>query len=369
MLRTTRLALCAATVSAATAHGQWRPHQTGTTAEFRSLSVPNASVVWAGGRGGWFARTTDAGKTWRADTVPGASSLFFTGVHAADSNTAHLLGTNFDGGAAKIFRTDDGGRTWKEQFALVRAGVFFDGLAFWDRSHGIAFSDPVDGAFLIVTTSDGGSTWTQVPRERIPPPLEGEAAFAASGAAIAVRGTQHVWFATGGGRQARVYHSADRGRSWTVFETPLAGGRTAGIFALAFNTASNGIAVGGDYQQPRAAGENVLVTGNGGRSWRVAGRALPAGVRYGVSFVPGRPSAVVAVGPSGSGYSLDGGASWVAIDTMPFNTVRFISPTVGWAAGTNGRIARFAGRFPSPGSRRATEKPRNSRAATTESGR
>jgi hypothetical protein len=49
----------------------------------------------------------------------------------------------------------------------------------------------------------------------------------------------------------------------------------------------------------------------------------------------------VAVGTSGSSYSLDEGTSWVTFDAEPFNVVAFAG-SVGWAAGPNGRVARFS---------------------------
>ncbi|HEX7051811.1 MAG TPA: nuclear transport factor 2 family protein [Longimicrobiales bacterium] len=343
-------AAAASTASAPTmAYGQmpaWTPQQSGTAAEFRGLSAAGADVAWAGGRGGVFARTTDGGRTWTADTVPGAASLFFIDAHAVDARSAYLLGTSFEGGEARIYRTTDGGEHWTLQYRQRKAGVFFDGMAFWDAERGVAFSDPVDGAFLIVTTDDGGEHWREVPRADIPPPLEGEAGFAASGTGIAVAGSRHVWIGTGGGRVARVLRSSDGGRTWTAAETPLPGGATAGIFGIAFRDTLHGVAVGGDYQDRTGGGLNVLRTDDGGRTWQLVASAAPPGVRYGVAYVPGAPTpTLVAAGPSGTGYSVDDGRSWTAIDTLGYNTIAFAGPRAGWAAGPGGRIARWQGAF------------------------
>ncbi len=320
---------------------QTQSQNSGTAAEFRGLSAAGDAVVWAAGRNGTFARTRDGGATWAADTVPGAASLFFIDVHAVDGNTAILLGTHFDGGLAKIFRTDDGGSSWVETYSDSRAGVFFDGLAFWDADHGIAFSDPVEAGFLVITTGDGGRSWQPVPPERIPPPQAGEAGFAASGTAITVQGTRHAWFGTGGGAVARVYRSSDRGRSWTVAETPLGAGPTAGIFGVAFRDTLNGVAVGGDYRDPNGDGVNVARTRDGGRTWTLAGQSEPSGVRYGAAYGQWTGGAIlVAVGPSGWGYSHDDGATWTSIDTLGYNTiVAADAATRLWVAGVEGRIA------------------------------
>jgi photosystem II stability/assembly factor-like uncharacterized protein len=325
---------------------RWTEQSSGTTVEFRGLSAAGPNVVWAAGRNGTYGRTVNGGETWTSGTVAGASELFFIDVHAVDANTAYLLGTHFDGGLAKIYKTTDGGAVWIEQYRDTTPGVFFDGMAFWDPESGIAFSDPVADGFLIVTTDDGGTTWTRVPPEAIPPPLRGEAGFAASGTAIAVYGDSSVWIGTGGGPVGRIYRSTDRGRTWSVSETLIAAGPTSGIFGITFWDADNGVAVGGDHTRPQDATDNVARTRDGGRSWTLVGRAQPAGVRWGITHATGHGGPIlVATGPSGWGYSSDAGATWQVGDTLGFNTVTAApAEATLWLAGTQGRVARL--RFP-----------------------
>jgi photosystem II stability/assembly factor-like uncharacterized protein len=100
--------------------------------------------------------------------------------------------------------------------------------------------------------------------------------------------------------------------------------------------------VGGDFRKPKEAAVNVLRTRDGGRTWTPVARSRPAGVRYGVAVVPGTPGpALIAVGPSGWGYSPDGGATWQAADTTGYNTVDAGGPGRIWLAGREGRIARI----------------------------
>src|SRR5690606_40744263 len=127
----------------------------------------------------------------------------------------------------------------------------------------------------------GGRPWGVVAAGSIPPALEGEAGFAASGTAVVTQPGGLAWIGTGGGSVARVYRTADYGATWEAAETPLAGGGTAGIFGVAFRDSLNGVAVGGDYQQRTAATLNVLRTRDGGRTWELVGASAPAGVRYG----------------------------------------------------------------------------------------
>jgi hypothetical protein len=86
---------------------------------------------------------------------------------------------------------------------------------------------------------------------------------------------------------------------------------------------------------------NVAITEDGGRTWRVAKGPLPVGYLSAVSVVPGS-SNVVAVGLAGTAFSGDGGESWLMVDSVAYNSVRF-DGTAGWAAGPKGRVAKWSG--------------------------
>ncbi|HKG91328.1 MAG TPA: hypothetical protein VKA84_05530, partial [Gemmatimonadaceae bacterium] len=335
-----RLAVAALLINAAAARqasGPWEPQRSGTTAGLRGVGAAGATVAWASGTGGTYLRTTDGGRTWRASVVPGADSLDFRDVHAFDAGTAVLMAT-----AGRIYRTRDGGRGWTLAYANVREGIFLDGMAFWDERRGIAFGDPMPdrgGRFLVLLTGDGGASWREVPADRLPPSLPGEAAFAASGTSIAVGATGMAWFATGGATGtaavARVFRTEDGGETWSVSDTPVpAGAGSRGIFSLAVApdaAGAAGVAVGGDYQAPNEARDNVALTQDGGRGWSLprpgggdpaAGR--PGGYRSAVAYVPGSAGrALVAVGTSGTDRSADGGATWARVDTTAYNAVAF----------------------------------------------
>lgn len=317
----------------------WIRQAVPTQTELRGLAAASRGVVWATGRGGVVAHTRDGGVTWLADTIPDAGRLFLVDVYAADDRSAVVLGTDFDGGLARIYRTVDGGLTWSVVYEDHRDGAFYDGLACWDLSHCVAFGDAIDGRLVVVRTEDG-RTWLRLGDDALPPALAGEGGFAASGTAVSALGRRHAWIGTGGGRVARVYRSDDGGASWSAVETPLPASASAGIFGVAFADTLHGIAVGGDYANPRAPGPNVLASDDGGRSWHAAGSTSPAGVKYGVVHLRGTAAGYVVVGPTGSGWTLDAGRSWTAIDTTSYNTVAFASPAAGWVAGPDGRVAR-----------------------------
>jgi photosystem II stability/assembly factor-like uncharacterized protein len=324
------------------ATAQWKAQASPTDVELRGLAIPSARVVWASGRRGTVVHTTDGGATWRRDTIAGASGLDLRAIAATSARVAHAISI---GDSSRIYRTTDGGTSWSLRWSATRKGTFLDAIRFWDARHGIAMSDPVGGRFMLLTTDDGGDTWTEIPPERIPPALQGEGGFAASGSCLTVLGFGDVWFGSGGARGARIYHSPDRGRTWTVHDTPIrAGTASAGIFSVAFRDRRHGVIAGGDYQQPTLRGRNLAMTSDGGRTWTLADSATsPAGYRSAVTFVPGTGGRMlVAVGLSGTDVSRDGGATWSSVDSVAYNSVGFASASRGWAVGPKGRIARWA---------------------------
>lgn len=325
-------------LNAVPAAAQWSAQASGTAVELRGLSVVSPVIAWASGQHGTVIRTTDGGRTWAAATVAGAETLDLRGIAAISARTAFAMSI---GDSSRIFRTTDGGHTWSLQFVSTRKGSFLDAIRFWDARNGIAVSDPVNGKFLIVTTRDGGETWQEIPAEGMPPALAGEGAFAASGSCLTVQGEGAAWFVTGGAAVARVFHSTDFGKQWVAWDSPLrAGVASAGIFSVAFRDAVHGVISGGDYARAALGGRNVAFTSNGGRSWMlVDSAASPQGFRSAVEFAPGtRGRELVAVGLNGTDRSHDGGLTWAATDTVPYNSLQFGGRS-GFVVGPGGRAA------------------------------
>jgi len=309
----------------------------GTTASLRGVWAVNEKVVWASGTRGTYLKTTDGGATWTAATVAGAESLDFRDVQGVDENTAYLLSIG-TGETSRVYKTSDGGAHWNLSLQNPDAKGFFDEMAFWNPRHGILVGDQVDGQMVVMTTEDGGKTWQ---RQRLPPALPGEGAFAASGAGITVFGERDVWIGTGGKGAARVYHSGDGGRTWTVAGTPMRDdSAAAGIFSLAFLDAKHGIAVGGDYNKADDETGNIAVTSDGGATWVKPDGTPPKGFRSAVACLADR-KVWIAAGPSGADASTDGGKNWRQFDSGNYNALSFASSEAGWAVGARGRIAVF----------------------------
>jgi photosystem II stability/assembly factor-like uncharacterized protein len=247
-----------------------------TTESLRGASAVSRTVAWASGTHGTYLRTTDAGVTWSAAQVPDAAALDFRAVVAFSADEAFLMSSG-SGELSRIYHTSDGGVHWQLQFTNTNPKGFFDSMVFWDRTHGVMLGDPIANEsgqlrFEVLVTDDG-ENWRPIPAAQMPPAVKGEGAFAASNSCITILPSAsdgNVWFATGG-TAARVFHSADRGKSWEVFETPILHGvDSAGIFSIAFRDAMHGVIAGGDYKRPDDDGPNLAFTEDGGKTWKLS---------------------------------------------------------------------------------------------------
>ena len=323
---------------------QWTLQKSNVTERLRGVSAVNDRVAWASGSSSTVLRTDDGGATWKRLTVT-ADKLDFRDIDAINERTAYVLAIG-NGDASRIYKTTDAGATWTLQFRNTEPQAFYDSMSFWDENHGIVIGDSIAGQFCILITENGGTTWKRIPSETLPAALPNEGAFAASGTNIAVGGRSHAWIATGGGAKSRVLRTSDRGRTWQITDAPLKAGASAGIFSIAFRDARHGMIVGGDYTKEGEATDNLAITKDGGATWSLQ-KGL-SGYRSVVAHVPGsgqRKKAWVAIGPSGTDYSVDDGATWQRVDGPGFDTLSFVRSTrrdaVGWAAGNGGSIGKL----------------------------
>lgn len=309
-----------------------------TAENLRGISTPSNEVAWASGTHGTYLRTVDGGTTWQVAQVPGAEALDFRDVEAFSADLAYLLAAG-PGDQSRIYKTTNGGKTWTLQFTNQEPQGFFDCMAFWDRDRGIAVGDPVKGKFELITTNDGGATWKPIPPSALPPAMDGEGAFAASGTCIAVQGKKNAWFATGGKSTARVFHSKDAGSTWTVSATPIVhGADSTGIFSIAFRDSKHGVIAGGDYKQPDRDFPGLAFTDDGGRTWKeaaVSPQSYFSAVAYrgGQILVAGTAHAACMADPASK--------SWTKLWNLNLNAVSVTPAGRAIAVGPKGLIVAF----------------------------
>lgn len=333
-----RVILC---LLATVAGAWWSVETTGIDTNLRGISVVEGkragqnTTIWASGSNGVILRSLDSGKRWERLKVAGGETLDFRGVQAFDENVAYVMSSG-EGDKSRIYRTTDGGKSWDLHYTDKRKDFFLDGIACISVTSCFALSDPVDGKFLLLHTNNG-KQWKEMPNAGMPAALTKEGSFAASNTTLLLYGKREIYFATGG-PAARVFHSTDLGKSWTVSETQVLSGKTSqGIFSLA-RSGDMVVAVGGDYTKPeqpeRVAGYSL----DRGKTWKVVEQG-PGGYRSAVAKYAG---GFVAVGPNGADVSADG-VRWVAAGALNLNTVGF-SGSKGWGVGAKGTVAEFSGR-------------------------
>ena len=315
-----------------------------TNENLRGISVLTDGIAWASGTHGTYLRTTDGGSSWQAAQVPGAEALDFRDVEAFSADFAYLLSAGA-GEQSRIYKTVDAGKTWTLQFTNKNPKGFFDCMAFWDRDHGIAVGDPVaDNSgrlkFELIVTDDGGNHWNPLSSESLPPAIEGEGAFAASGTCITVQSNRNVWFATGG-KAARVLHSTDAGKTWTVADTPITHGEdSTGIFSIVFRDATHGVIAGGDYKHPEEDGPHLAFTGDGGLTWKLSPLS-PQAYFSAAAFARPDSDAVLVVGSASSAY-VDAVAKTQKAWPTNLNAVSVTPTGEAIAVGPKGTILRIA---------------------------
>ncbi|HEY2821931.1 MAG TPA: YCF48-related protein [Candidatus Acidoferrum sp.] len=300
-------------------------------------SANNTQILYATGNNGVILRSPDAGKSWTRLHIDNADTADFRGVQSFGANIAYVFSVGTDN-KSHIYKTSDAGQTWSTQYSDPRPAFFLDGLACRDEKTCFAISDPIDGKFPILHTEDG-EHWTELPKDTEPSALPTEGLFAASNSSLILCGPNHndIFFATGG-PAARVFHSHDNARSWTVVTTPiLSGNASSGIFSIACHGRTL-VAVGGDYQNPAATKSIAAYSTDMGATWHLSDQS-PASFRSAVTYAG--PNTWIAVGTTGADISTDNAAHWAPLTHENANAILALGSHQFLTAGPKGTITKL----------------------------
>ncbi|MBX5436284.1 MAG: hypothetical protein IRZ33_03605 [Alicyclobacillaceae bacterium] len=306
-------------------------------------------------------RTTDGGRTWRAELTRSRPDPVFRNVSLQFTDQHHgwLMVQTTDDMVTTLSRTTDGGRSW----ALVQPKLFQARFA----PGALDFVSPTTGwipvssgasplAGLIALTTDGGRTFRTLGANRYWSILSADLVSASDGwAAGEYAGTTgYLLHTTDGGRSfeqvlpspypvgpvsfvddhtaygaasvsdpAAVVRTDDGGRTWRVAGRMPLSGDSYRLRSLAFASTNDGYllaAPANPYQ--KGAAPSLYRTGNGGASWALVSSRFPQGLDWNGSQMrawPGGrlmveaqmyPSVVILV-------SKDGGHTWHRYATVP----------------------------------------------------
>ncbi|WP_405378391.1 T9SS type A sorting domain-containing protein [Nonlabens sp. Asnod3-A02] len=318
-------------------HAQfWTENSSGFTNNLTGLNrfhVVDENVAWAIAYDGvntinnvqQFSKTDDSGNTWSAGSFDlGDTGLGISDVSGVDGTTAFVAAHPRQAGQqGGIWKTIDAGMTWTQQTgaAFNSATSFPNVVHYFDANNGLAIGDPANGYWEIYSSNDGGATYTRIPSSSLPSPLSNETGFLAQ---FAYSGNS-IWFTTSAGR---IVHSADRGVSWSVYQSPLSNfGGTAISGDISFATATRGVI------QDNSG--NLYRSIDAGANWTtivLSGTGAPYGGA--ITYIPNTTSMVSTGGEvsfAGSSYSRDDGVTWINIDTDQHVDNVFFNTTVGYS--------------------------------------
>jgi len=222
---------------------QWSSQTSGSTGQFFSVSAVSDMVCWAAGATATVRKTTNGGSTWEnGNSSPGVIAGDIYNIYAWSANDAICTTSP---AASNIYKTTNGGATWTLSHTV--AGGFINALQMVSATEGYATGDPVGGIWEFLKTTDGGTTWAQVPTA--PAQVGTEAGWNNS---FSIIGTNMWW----GTNSTKVYRSTDMGATWS---SGVSTG-TVNTYALHYNNPTTGI----------AGGTATVVSANGGTSYTAA---------------------------------------------------------------------------------------------------
>jgi photosystem II stability/assembly factor-like uncharacterized protein len=188
----------------------WKLQTTGSDRHIFALQFVTAKRGHAAGDYGTMVHTEDGGATWTKMQVPEEvklpDSALDTGVQPGDVN---LYGLSYGdenhawivGEFGIVMTTADGGLTWTQQHTPIESTLF--GVRFTDAQHGVAVG--IDSVILV--TDDGGATW-----QPLKAPVNGRSLYD-----VFIRGDQG-WIV---GDQGTILKTADGGRTWAAEPLPI----------------------------------------------------------------------------------------------------------------------------------------------------
>jgi|GEM_PF-2910074 len=224
----------------------WKSQSSGTSQRLNWVKAVSDQIAWIAGNNGTILRTINGGNNWWNAAV-NLPVVNYWCIDAMDDLRAIVPVYTQDPVStvytASIYKTIDGGSNWVKKYE--KNDVFINTVKMFDSMNGIALADPVQGKWLVLSTSDGGETWT--PQSNAPVQKEGELGNFGS----CWQSIDKGWFGTD---KPRAY--ALSGSSWT--ELPVA--LLDHVNTLSFDESGNGMA--GDTNTGK-----MVRTRNWGQNW------------------------------------------------------------------------------------------------------
>lgn len=299
--------LLVATVFFTNSYGQTWSERTSSLPTSKAalyLSIVDDNTVWTFAQPNNFSVSTNGGTTFtNVQGGPFTTGTPVSSISAISATTAYFCAASTVS-LTGVYKTIDSGVTWTKQASAGYSdvGSYPDGIHFFDTNNGLTYGDPTLGYFEIYTTSNGGANWVRVPSSSIPAMLSGEFEYSNLNESEG----NSFWFSTNLGR---VFHSTDKGLTWSVYSFPIDAGK---LVFMTFSDINKGIVtyVSGGILK-------METTTDGGTTYSPISFSGITNVNR-IEYIPGT-NQIVAKYSSGSlfsdYFSGDNGVTWTSLST------------------------------------------------------
>jgi photosystem II stability/assembly factor-like uncharacterized protein len=262
-------------------------------------------------------KTTNGGTTWSVfDVTPGVGR-FGVDIHAFDTTTAFVTvqalrsATNNN-----LYKTIDGGKNWISIIGNSYAPSAF--IRYFDAQNAIIWNRHASGR-----STDGGVTWSP---GSVTGWLSTEGMGWSSTSNVCTVVGDTIWSGT---TNARVVFSTDKGINWRFTDLKSMPNFTTDVtvFGIAFRDARNGIVMGWNSV---TFVTYLARTTDGGQTWSPL-TTYPFTLGSGIEYIKGTPGSFIVNDYEGlTAYTKDFGQTWVKLDSLNTNSIRFLNPQTGW---------------------------------------
>lgn len=295
----------------------WNTIENGATGDLVAVYFTSAERGFVAGDKGYFAQTTDGGRTWAKQFVSTEEDI--NEIYFRNDDNGYVVA------GKKMFLTDDGGRVWREikiydPKNFRNAAPEFLSVRFADKKRGFIVgslinkeNEVVDS--LVMRTDDGGETWARI---IVPSKVE----------------LFHLDFVNGSrgwivGDRGVILTTRDGGINWYTQRS----GTDKTLYNVDFRDDSEGYAVGGK--------GTILRTEDGGETWNSVKTNFP-NTFLRVDFADDKNGWIVGYGGTIL-RSSDKGRTWVKQESSVKGNFYglFMTKKYGWAVGAKGLIAQY----------------------------
>ncbi len=299
------------------AQAGWQMVNSGNSSDLVAVYFTSAERGFIAGDKGYFAQTTNGGKTWTKQFIYTEEDI--NEIYFRNEKNGYVVA------GKKMFLTDDAGRSWRELKIydpknFRSATPEFLSVRFADKKRGFIVGSLInkDGEIidsLVFRTDDGGESWARI---IVPSKLE----------------LFHLDFVNGSrgwivGDKGLILTTEDGGVNWRKQDS----GTTNTLYNVDFRDSSEGYAVGGK--------GTILRTENGGDNWEPVKTNFP-NTFLRVDFADDKNGWIVGYGGTIL-RSSDRGKTWIKQEGGTKENLYglFMLKKYGWAVGAKGAVIHY----------------------------